>query len=167
MTDLVTHGLRFRPIEAADESLLSAIYASTRREEMAMVTQWTEEQKQAFLYQQFQAQHTYYQQMYAQAQFLVILWNEQPAGRLYLDYRLKEVRIVDISLLPDFRNHGLGETILRGILEEATAADKPVTIHVERMNSALHLYERLGFRVINEDNPVYVLMEWSPQTDKH
>ncbi len=166
MTDLATHGLRFRPIEASDENLLSAIYASTRSEEMALVTHWTEEQKQSFLQQQFQAQHTYYRQMYAQALFLIILKDEQPAGRLYLDHRSQEIRIVDIALLPDFRNRRLGETILRGILEEAAAASKAVTIHVERMNPALHLYERLGFRVINADNPVYLLMEWSPQVDK-
>ena len=160
--DLIARGLRFRPIEAADESLLETVYASTRAEEMAMVTEWTEEQKQAFLRQQFQAQHTYYQQVYPKAKFLVILADGQPAGRLYLDYREKELRIVDITLLPDFRGRGYGEQILHSLLEEARGTGKPVTIHVERMNPALHLYERLGFQVISEENQVYLLMEWRP-----
>jgi ribosomal protein S18 acetylase RimI-like enzyme len=152
--------LQLRPIEPADEVLLFSIYASTREEEMAMVPDWTAEQKTAFLTQQFQAQHQYYQQMYQNKQFGILLYNEQPAGRLYLDHRADEVRIVDIALLPDFRGLGLGEGALRGILNEAAAAGKRVTIHVERQNRARHLYDRLGFRVINEDNPVYLLMEW-------
>jgi ribosomal protein S18 acetylase RimI-like enzyme len=152
--------LQFRPIEPADEALLLTIYASTRAEEMEMVPDWTAEQKTTFLTQQFQAQHQYYQQMYKNKQFGILLYNGQPAGRLYLDHRADEVRIVDIALLPDFRGRGLGESTLRGIMNEATAAEKRVTIHVERQNRARHLYDRLGFCVINEDNPVYLLMEW-------
>jgi hypothetical protein len=41
---------------------------------------------------------------------------------------------------------------------EAAAAGKP-RIHVERFNPALRLYERLGFRPI-EDKGVYLFMEW-------
>lgn len=152
--------LQFRPIEPTDEALLLSIYASTREEEMAMVPDWPAEQKTAFLTQQFQAQHQYYQQMYHHKQFCIVLLEGQAAGRLYLDHRPAEVRIVDIALLPDFRRRGIGEYILKGIMQEAAEAGKPVTIHVERNNPALHLYDRLGFRVINEDNPVYLLMEW-------
>lgn len=152
--------LRFRPIETADEALLFTIYASTRAEEMALVPFWSAEQKTAFLTQQFQAQHRYYHDMYPNREFTVILYGEQPAGRLYLDHRPAEIRIVDITLLPDFRNRGLGGQILQGILSQAAAAGKTVTIHVERMNPALHLYERLGFRMIDDSNQVYLLMEW-------
>ena len=60
----IREDLAFRPIEAADQALLCAIYASTRTDEMALLPHWTEEQKLAFLRQQFQAQHTYYQEMY-------------------------------------------------------------------------------------------------------
>lgn len=127
-----------------------------------MVTEWTEEQKRAFLQQQFQAQHTYYQQIYPKASFLVILWEEQPAGRLYLDERPDEIRVVDIALLPDFRNQGLGKEIMRGIMAKAGMSGKSVSIHVERMNRALQFYERLGFRVISEENQVYLLMAWRP-----
>ena len=42
----------------------------------------------------------------------------------------------------------------------AAAAGKSVTIHVERMNPALRLYERLGFRLV-EDKGVYLFLSWS------
>lgn len=155
-----TEPFRLRPIEAADEALLLAIYSSTREEEMALVPDWPAEQKTAFLRQQFLAQHHYYQQMYRHKQFCIILWEDQAAGRLYLDHNPDDLRIVDVALLPAFRGKGLGERLLRDILDAAAAAGKPVTIHVERQNRARHLYDRLGFRVINEDNAVYLLMEW-------
>ncbi len=160
MDQIQTESLVFRPIEPADDALLKAIYESTRAEEMALVPDWSTEQKDAFLTQQFQAQHQYYQQMYQNKQFGILLFNGRPAGRLYLDHRADEVRIVDIALLPDFRGRGIGENTMRSVLNAAAAAGKSTTIHVERYNRARHLYDRLGFRIINDDNPVYLLMEW-------
>ena len=40
-----------------------------------------------------------------------------------------------------------------------TSTDLPVTIHVEVYNPAMRLYERLGFRPIEDRGP-YRLMEW-------
>jgi ribosomal protein S18 acetylase RimI-like enzyme len=70
------------------------------------------------------------------------------------------MRIVDIALLPRYRNGGIGTAILRDILAEAATAGKPVRIHVEKFNPAMRWYERVGFRAI-EDQGVYVLMEWT------
>ena len=70
-----------------------------------------------------------------------------------------EIRIVDIALLPACCNRGMGTTLVRGLQAEAAAAGKPLRIHVERFNPALRLYERLGFRQI-DDRGVYLFMEW-------
>ncbi len=122
---------------------------------------WTPAQKAAFLRQQFQAQHAFYQEQYAGARFEVILLDGEPVGRVYVDRRDDEVRIVDIALLPEHRGAGIGSGILRSLLAEAAAAGKPVRIHVERHNPALRLYERLGF-VRLADTGVYYLMERTP-----
>jgi ribosomal protein S18 acetylase RimI-like enzyme len=61
-----------------------------------------------------------------------------------------EVRIVDIALLPDYCNRGIGTTLLRGLQSEAAAAGKPLRIHVERFNPALVLYHRLGFQQVDD-----------------
>lgn len=130
---------------------------------MALVMQWDEAQKAAFIQQQFEAQHQYYAEMYADARFMIIECDAEAAGRLYLHFREKEIRIVDIALLQPFRNKGIGEAILRAVLAQGAALQLPVTIHVERYNQALHLYQRLGFKVISEEHPVYFLMEWRPE----
>lgn len=150
-----------REVASGDMPLLFRVYASTRAEELAAVD-WTAEQREAFLRQQFEAQHAWYQQNYAGAAFDVVLAADgRPAGRLYVARWPREIRLIDVALLPEFRGQGIGGAILGDLLAEAGQAGKPVTIHVERLNPALRLYERLGFRQ-KEDKGVYLFLEWSP-----
>jgi ribosomal protein S18 acetylase RimI-like enzyme len=138
------------------------VYASTRAEELAVVP-WDDAQKAAFLRTQFDAQDAWYRENYAQASFDVILVDGEPAGRLYLHRGASEIRIVDIALLPEHRGGGIGTSLLRDLCAEAEALGKSLTIHVERENPALRLYERLGFAVA-EDKGVYLFLERLPAT---
>ncbi len=85
----------------------------------------------------------------------------EPIGRLYIDRREDEHRLIDIALLPEWRGKGVGSELMRGVLDEAREAGKLVRIHVEQNNPAMRLYKRLGFEEI-EDQGVYRLMEWRP-----
>lgn len=153
----------FRPAGSNDHDVLHQIYAAARADEMNLVDNWSEEQKRAFLRQQFEAQHSYYHSMYQDARFLLILLDQQVAGRLYLQTRAETIRIVDIALLPAFRNRGIGQAILQRLQEDAASAQLSVSIHVEQYNPALRLYQRLGFEITSREHPVYFLMEWKPQ----
>jgi ribosomal protein S18 acetylase RimI-like enzyme len=153
-------GLVFRPIVDADLPFLARLYASTRMEELA-VTDWSDAQKAAFLQSQFDAQHAHYRKHYSRSDFFVIEQAGEPVGRLYLARWDSEHRIVDIALLPEHRGGGLGTALLRDLLDEAAAAHKAVTIHVEKFNPALTLYRRLGFVVAGEQG-AYDLMRWEP-----
>ena len=151
----------FRPISPDDMPFLYDVYASTRYDVEGLG--WSQEELTGFLQMQFNAQHQHYQQHFASAEFLIIALDGRQIGRLYIDRRADEIRIIDIALLKPYRNQGIGVSILRDILAEAEAADRPVRIHVERNNPALSLYERLGF-IPTDDGPVYWLMEWTPRT---
>ena len=83
------------------------------------------------------------------------------AGRLYVHRREREIRIMDIALLPEFRGRGIGTKLLNEILMEGERTGRPVTIHVESFNPARRLYERLGFTRV-ASNGVYLLLEWKP-----
>ena len=122
---------------------------------------WDDATKQAFLTQQFEAQDAHYRANYTQTTYDVIVVDGRPAGRLYVARWEDEIRIVDIALLPEFRGRGLGTGLLNGLLEEADAAGKPLSIHVEVNNPARALYDRLGFEVA-DDRGVYVLMRRPP-----
>ena len=160
---MTTATLMLRPIRPEDQPFLYEVYASTRLEELAPLG-WNADQQAAFLTQQFNAQHQYYQANYPGADFQIILVNDQPAGRIYVDRRIDEIRLIDIALLPEYRNGGIGSRLLKDLLAEAARAGKPVRIHVEKFNPALRLYERLGFS-ISDDRGVYWFMEWRPRRE--
>jgi ribosomal protein S18 acetylase RimI-like enzyme len=156
----MTGTVELRPAEPHDAELLFHVYASTRTEELAVMP-WDDAQKVVFLRAQFVAQDRWYREHYGGASFDVVVVDDEPCGRLYVFRGESEIRIVDIALLPQHRGQGVGTSLLRNLLEEADAAGQRVTIHVERFNPALRLYERLGFTVA-EDRGVYVLLERSP-----
>ena len=152
-----------RPITPEDDSFLARVYASSRADELA-VTDWSDEQKEIFCRRQFDAQSAYYAANYPEASFQIIERDGGPIGRLYVARWEKEIRIVDITLLPESRGGGIGTKLLRDLQDEARAAGKSLTIHVERFNPALRLYERLGFQQV-EDKGVYLLMAWNSKDE--
>jgi ribosomal protein S18 acetylase RimI-like enzyme len=154
-------GLSLRPVRDDDRDFLYRVYAGTRSEELALATDWSDEQKEQFLRQQFAAQDAYYRENYPGAEWSVVLRHGEPAGRLYVHRRPAEIRLMEIALLPAHRGGGLGTKLLEELMAEARATGRPLTIHVEVYNPALRLYERLGFRK-KEDKGVYWLMEWLP-----
>ena len=145
---------------SADADFLRAVYASTRAQELAVVP-WTDAERDAFLRMQFDAQDRYWREQNPDATYDVILVDGQAGGRLYVDRRSDEVRIIDITLLPEQRGRGVGTLLIGRVREEASATGRSVTIHVERMNRARGLYERLGFRQIASTG-VYDLLECAP-----
>ena len=151
--------LRLRPVTPEDDPFLAGLYASTRAEELA-VTGWSEEDKALFCRRQFDAQTAHYRANYPGASLQVIERTGEPIGRLYVARWEREMRIMDIALLPQHRGSGIGTTLLSELQGEARSAGKSLTIHVERFNPALRLYERLGFKMV-EDKGVYLLLEWS------
>lgn len=152
--------IALRPTTREDEPFLRRVYGGTRAEELAL-TDWDDARKEAFVAMQFTAQHRYYAEQYAGARFAVILAGGEPVGRLYVARLPGTLRIVDIALLPEYRNRGIGTHLLRDLLAEGTRDGLPVSIHVERFNPALRLYDRLGFRTV-ADRGVYLLLEWRP-----
>jgi GNAT superfamily N-acetyltransferase len=155
-------GLTLRPIRPEDEGFLSKVYASTRLDELAALG-WSEAQREAFLRMQFRAQQQSYLAQFPMADFTLILRDECPIGRLYIERRADEMRGIDIALLPEYRQAGIGTAILQGLLAEAARDGKPFRIHVEKLNRAHRLYERLGFTTL-DDNGAYRFMEWRPVT---
>jgi GNAT superfamily N-acetyltransferase len=155
--------ISLRPAEPADDAFLCDLYASSREAELALVD-WSDDHKAAFVRQQFVAQSRHYREHYSGATHDVIVVDDEPAGRIYVDRWPSEIRVVDISLLPGYRGKGIGSRLLRDVQVEGAASDRSVTIHVERFNPAWRLYTRLGFVPADDNEPVYVLMRWTPDS---
>ena len=143
-----------------DLAFLRALYASTRSEELAPLP-WSEADKRAFTDQQFALQRSQYRQHYPGAEWLLIRRDGERIGRLYLKRGREELRLMDIALLPDARNAGLGTRLTRSLLAWADQLDLPVTLHVEPFNRACRLYQRFGF-AYTRSTGVYHLLRREP-----
>ncbi|WP_127019548.1 GNAT family N-acetyltransferase [Rheinheimera mangrovi] len=157
----MTIDIQLHPYTSEDLPFLYRLYASTRQQEMQFFP-FDEAQKQAFLHQQFQAQLQHYTQHYNKAKFFIVRRNNIAVGRLFLDQWQHEIRIVDISLLPEFQQQGIGSWLFQFVFERAAAAQLSVSIHVEQHNPVRSWYEKLGFKYKSQTNEVYLLMEWIP-----
>ena len=152
--------ISLRAATEADRDFLAELYAGTREEELRPV-EWPTEAKRAFLRQQFEAQDVHYRQHYIGAAFDVITDGDRPIGRLYVHRSSREIRMMDVALVPDWQNRGLGSAIVRGLLEAGRREGRVVTLHVEPWNPAKRLYERLGFRFV-ELRGAYEFLEADP-----
>ncbi len=150
--------LSLRPATAADDPLLRRVYRSTREAEMAQLP-WTDAHKDDFCAMQFSHQDRGYRGAYPDAEFLVVLCDGETVGRLYRVAANGVLHILDIALLPAWRNLGIGTRLLRETMATAAADGVPVQLHVDKSNRAQHLYARLGFRQV-EDTGIYLRLEW-------
>ena len=163
---LAARGIALRPRVEADQPFLAGLYRSTRWEELEP-TGWPDATKVAFLDQQFTFQTAHYARAYPGAAHGVILHHGAAAGRLILDLLPPDdLRVVDITLLPAHRGQGIGTALFGLLFEMARAAGHGVSIHVETVNPARHLYRRLGFVEATDEGAVYLRMDWRPEGDQ-
>jgi RimJ/RimL family protein N-acetyltransferase len=152
--------ISLRPVTDQDENFLLSVYASTRAAELAQVP-WSTEQKEAFVRMQFTAQKQHYAAEYPQADHDLICVDGVPVGRIYLDRAADVLNILDITVLPEHRNSGIGSFLLGQIVDEARRTGRSIMIYVETFNPSLRLFERLGFRK-DKEHGFQLLLKWSP-----
>lgn len=160
MFTVQTRSVTLRRARQDDLPLLRRVYAGTRQAELASLD-WNDVQRAWFVGMQLDLQTRAFAQAYPEAHHEVVLCAGQPVGRLIVDRCSDAIRLIDIALLPDHRSAGIGSELLRRLLDEATAAGKPVVLHVAKSNRASALYQRLGF-VVSAWDDVYLEMQWRP-----
>ena len=157
--------IHLRPALPEDIPALVDIFASTRAEELQQ-TGWSVEQKIAFTDWQSAKQEEHYALHYPRAERLLIGSadagtradaNPEVAGRIYLETTTSEVRLMDVTLLPAYRNRGVGTRLMTELLRYAEALGLQVSLHVEPFNPAKRMYERMNFAVV-ETRGLYEFM---------
>lgn len=153
--------VEMRPVTASDDEFLLSIYASTREDELAQA-EWAEGQKEMFLRWQFDLQRREYDARFPDAAYHIIVVDQQPAGRIWVGSDDEQIRLLDIALLPEFQNRGVGTALLQKLKSHAGNSGKALRHMVFVLNNnAERFYERLGFKRI-EDFGAYKHMEWRP-----
>jgi len=147
-----------RPTAAGDGDFLFRLYASTRAEEVAAFG-WPPAMQESFLRMQFQARRQSYDAVYPDSAGAILLSDGAEAGAVMVWRGPTEIRLLDIALLPEFRNRGLGKLWINRLIGEARAARLPLRLSVLRGNPAGRLYERLGFVELPSAGSMYIEME--------
>ncbi len=148
----------YHSIEAdADNPFFFTVYADTRTAEMASWG-WSSEEQLEFLRTQFKFQQRSYQVQYPNLESRIVLSGNTPAGRMLLARNETETVLVDISLLANFHNLGIGAALLQELQGEINPGGS-LRLSVMKTNPARRLYERLGFH-ISDVGEVYLSMVW-------
>lgn len=157
---LQERGIRLRAATPPDLAFMRELYGTLRARELAPLP-WSDEAKQTFLDDQFALQHLHFVRHFAAADFLLIEHNDTSIGRFYLLHDpAEDFLIIDIALLPSWRQQHMGSELIRATQREASALGRGVNLHVDQRNTgARRLYERLGFSIVADEGP-YQQMFW-------
>ncbi|HEY6969723.1 MAG TPA: GNAT family N-acetyltransferase [Candidatus Angelobacter sp.] len=152
--------ISLRPFSPDDQDFLFKLYASTREHELSAFG-WPPAQQEAFLRMQFNAQQQWYKTAFETADHRLIFVDGKPAGRILVFHDRDSLRLVDIALLSEYRNHGIGTQLLRELISKSEKENLPVRLQVLKSNPAFRVYQRLAF-VITGDDGMYYQMERKP-----
>src|ERR1043166_1986397 len=151
--------ITLRPAGEADEEFLCKVYSSTRSDEVAAFG-WDEVQRQAFLQMQFTMRQRAYKMQYPDAEHSIVLLDETPVGTFIVDRNANRISLVEIAILPEFRNNGIATYLIQRLQQEASASGSAVVLHVDKINlPAKKLYHALGFIETGETQFSYEL-QW-------
>jgi ribosomal protein S18 acetylase RimI-like enzyme len=147
-----------RPVLPADEPFLHALYVDRRAPELATLG-WEREEQRAFLDMQFRAQQAGYATSFPGADHWVVSVDDHAVGRLLVDRRPDEHRVVDMVILSEYRGSGIGTALMAEVMERAGTGTPVRLSAVAHDHRLVRWYEGLGFTVVGHRGP-NVLMEW-------
>jgi len=148
-----------RAISASDAPFLFRLFCSAREDQFASLD-LPGDQKEQLMRTQFDAQQYQYKNQYPDADFELVVNDGDSIGNFYALRGPEEFVLIDITLLPEYRNSGIGARLVRELIADAHTAKKSLHAHVLKQNPAWRLWQRLGFREVGDDG-VYLAIEVS------
>jgi ribosomal protein S18 acetylase RimI-like enzyme len=155
---MAEESITLRPATEDDREFLLALYKSSRGDDLRGLD-WDEERIGEFLAMQYEAHQNFLTNDHPNIEDQIVLSYGAPVGRLAIEQRAEEIRLVDVSLLPEHRQRGTGTLLIQELQTQAAAAKRPLRLQVIRFNRAVNLFERLGFRRTSETG-THFQMEW-------
>ena len=71
----------------------------------------------------------------------------------------KETPSLAISLLKEYRNYGIGTDLMEQMLNKMKIQGyKQVSLSVQKMNYAVHMYLKVGFEIVSENDEEYIMI---------
>ena len=88
---------------------------------------------------------------------LKITVRNQTAGYVYYKEEGTKIIVDVFTLLPEYRNNGLGSLILQDFIKKADEINKPIFLDTFKSNPAKKFYEKNGFVLVDENHSHYIL----------
>ena len=142
--DQLTHmAYPLRRASESDKGFLYTLHCATMRGPIEKTWGWDE------AWQRYD-----FEKRFEQYVVSIIEADGRDAGCLWVESSPDSIYLADFQVLPELQGRGIGTSVLRGLIAEATARGVPVELSVLHANPrARRLYERLGFTVVEEGNP--------------
>jgi GNAT superfamily N-acetyltransferase len=121
-----------RRVRESDRDFLLRVYASFKERDRELAdVEIPDEIWNQFVATQFDLQHNHYLDAWSDGgSFEVIELKGKPIGRIYLwrglDKGVEQIRIVEFTLLTEYRNHGIGSHLMKEVLAWADEVGLPV-----------------------------------------
>ena len=144
MTTTLAFGLR--PAQPGDADFEYVLYASTRDDLRPLGSEVFD----GLVGMQFRAQSMSIRLDRPNAERKIVVVEDVPVGRLITADSDSHIEVIDVALLPEYRSHGIGTGVMRGVIGHADRLGRAVRLHVEKQSRAVHLYERLGFAICGD-----------------
>jgi ribosomal protein S18 acetylase RimI-like enzyme len=148
-----TFAFALRPALPADADFEHLLYASTRDDLRPLGPEVFD----GLVGMHYRAQSMSIRLEHPQAERKIVMVQKAPVGRLIIDASGHHIEVIDVALLPEYRNCGLGTSVLNSVLAQADRLGRAIRLHVEKQSRAVRLFERLGF-VMCADVGMYLAM---------
>jgi ribosomal protein S18 acetylase RimI-like enzyme len=140
-----------RPVTNTDYEFLYDLHVATIRPYVEATWGWDDA-----------VQEVMFRERWDPAAVQVIVVEDEDVGTLRLVEKEDEIFIGLLEIHPDHQNQGVGSTIIAEIVRDfygdGRTAGLPIRLHVLKANvPARRLYERLGFRIIEDRAERYVM----------
>lgn len=156
----ITDDIKLVDRTADDEAFWQTVFEHWAQDYFAGL-EMPAEQKSGLIAMQYAAQSNDYAAHYPNAELQIVVYRGEKVGRLLWSAEEGDLHLIDIGLLREFRNNGIGTAVLKYLLGIARESNLPVRFYVEKLNPAIRLYERMGFRVV-EDLTGHLRLAWVP-----
>lgn len=136
--------IRLRPATEQDYEFVYHVLKTTMQAYVDQAWGWDEEW-----------QRTYFSMRFTPSEDRIIVLEGQDIGVISIQRRPDGIFMSKIYILPPFQGRGIGTQLIRSVLDDAFEQGLPVTLRVLKVNPARKLYERLGFKIIEEAESRY------------
>ena len=141
---------RLRPARPEDAAFARRLYFATNRWIVERLIGWDEARESERFASEFRPE---------EAQ--IILLDSVPIGWMQAGEAEGALQLKQICLDPAYQRRGIGTMLLQELIAAAEAKALPVELTVARINLAVGLYARLGFRVV-DTNALELTMRRDP-----